>query len=762
MDPRLIDANAALGRGAYAEATDLIIAALEGGAPPSDQIYHVLLKHLLTLRRYPALLAWASKAVAFNPRELTYGNYLGVVLRRTGRYPEALAALERNLTIAPEHIPTLINKGNVLNDMQDGPAAEAVFAALVRRAPRSAALQRSLGRALWTQNKLDAAAVRVRQAIALQKDDPELWLDLAAILAASGKSEASLKLLDKAIEAFPNEPSVLKRKATSLRNMGKAVEAGHFLEAMKDRLSNAAWYHHEYGRLLSDKDRLRANGHFRKAVELEPDDVDNRLALLESLDRTRAGDEGANSEEAYQLAKKTILPGQPAANHRKILTEILTRAGDYEAAATVGGFTELGRAWAMNGVNTALLGHMARVHSDDDRRELLYQHRLWGNSSIERAQLNPIRHPSHKCGAKTRLGFMSSDLRNHPVAAFAWPIFEHADRDRFEIYCYSFYRGTEADRTQQYFASRVDAFRWNPHIGDRDAAQMIADDDLDILFELGGSTHMNKIEVMAWKPARLCASWMGYPHSAGLSTIDYLMVDPFLNPPEPDLLIEKPLIMPHCWIAMSEQAYPDGHQILPLAPVKRNGFVTFGTANNPYKYNPQSLAAWARILARVPDSRFLFVRPEGGAKSFVANIRAHFEAEGVSGDRIEFRPIRGMHMPHYNDIDITLDTFPQTGGTTTCDALWMGVPTVTLVGKAIFERMSLSILSNVGLADLCADTVDAYVDIAARLAANADRLQDLRTGLRDRIKASPLGQTRQFTRDFYDLVADTVRNAAAA
>src|SRR6185295_2708913 len=123
------------------------------------------------------------------------------------------------------------------------------------------------------------------------------------------------------------------------------------------------------------------------------------------------------------------------------------------------------------------------------------------------------------------------------------------------------------------------------------------------------------------------------------------------------------------------------------------------------KYGPEMLSAWARVVAAVPGSRFLFVRPEGGSKSFRSNILAYFEAEGVAADRVIFEAVRGAHIPHYNRIDIALDTFPQTGGTTTCEAAWMGVPTVTLIGSAIFERMSYSVLTNAGLGDLCTRNV---------------------------------------------------------
>jgi predicted O-linked N-acetylglucosamine transferase (SPINDLY family) len=161
-------------------------------------------------------------------------------------------------------------------------------------------------------------------------------------------------------------------------------------------------------------------------------------------------------------------------------------------------------------------------------------------------------------------------------------------------------------------------------------------------------------------------------------------------------------------------------------------------------------------MVRVPGSRFIFVRPESGSQTFVHNILAHFEAEGVARNRIDFRAVRGNHMKHYNDIDIALDTFPQTGGTTTCEAIWMGVPTITLVGEALFERLSYSILSNAGLEDLCARTEEDFIWIAVTLAGDIDRIQALRTDLRARIRASPLGRSEQFAQDFYDLVARTV------
>jgi len=301
----------------------------------------------------------------------------------------------------------------------------------------------------------------------------------------------------------------------------------------------------------------------------------------------------------------------------------------------------------------------------------------------------------------------------------------------------------------------VDGFRWTKEITDRDAAQMIADDQLDMLIELGGTTHMNKLVVMAFKPAPLQASWLGYPHSAGLTSIDHFILDPFVVPEDRTLLIEEPLLMPKSWIAMGELAFPQ-RPITPGTPESRKGYLTYGTANNPYKYSKAMVQTWAKIVAATPDAQFLFVRPEAGSPTFRAHIEAIFEGEGVSKDRVRFESIRGAHMPFYNEIDISLDTFPQTGGTTTCESLFMGVPVISLVGPTVFERLSYSILNNAGLGDLCTFSREEFMQTALRLAADAPRRAKLRHELREMLKQSPLGQTKAFAEDFFAMVEGAV------
>jgi predicted O-linked N-acetylglucosamine transferase (SPINDLY family) len=226
-------------------------------------------------------------------------------------------------------------------------------------------------------------------------------------------------------------------------------------------------------------------------------------------------------------------------------------------------------------------------------------------------------------------------------------------------------------------------------------------------------------------------------------------------------MIEKPLMMPHTWLALG-RIFSEDHPIAESLPEMRKGFITFGTANNPHKYSREVLRTWARIVAQTPDSRFAFIRPEGGTATFRRNVLAEFAAQGVAEERVIFHTVRGRHMPFYNEVDITLDPFPLTGGTTTTEALWMGVPVVSRVGEAFFERLSYSILSNIGLGDLCAPDLEAYAAIAHRLVEDRARRQELRRSLRERIRQSPLGRSDEFARDFYDMVVRAVAEAPRA
>lgn len=756
---RFAEADAAIARGQRDEGLRMIADQLTQDPNAPVQAYRNFSAMLIRIKRYAEAAKWARQGTELYPRDANLWNNLGVSLRRLARYEEALAALRTCQKLDPKSTAALINIGNVYNDTKDARRSVELWTKLVRGAPTNHEFQRSLARGYLYSGDLDKAEMRFRLAIKLRPDYEDAWLDLINLNAEKNDPLSAIPLLDQALAGAPKMVKLCEAKAMLYRRANKHRDAEAYLLSLLPIYGDVAWLHNMIGTTISEWDRERAHVHMQKAIDLDGSNSAYRMALAESLSRTRGPKEAAYLEQAYGVLKAAEGMLELTPSELKVAAEIYTRLADYDETDKLGTFKEIGRKFVENGKHTALLLHLSRVKTAEDRRELVEQHRIWGNLASKAAAKNPLVYPAPRAkNGKIRVGYMSSDLRGHPVAYFAMPLFQHYDRSKFEVYCYSYYTGEE-DNLQKQITSLVDEFRWRQEITDRDAAQMIADDNLDILLELGATTHMNKLGVMSYKPAPVSASWVGYPHSAGPSEITHLVVDPYILPEDPALLIEKPMLLPKAWYALGEYSFREEPAVAQEAPFKRNGFVTFGTANNPYKYSSELVRTWAKILAKVPNSQFLFVRPEGGSPTFCANIRRWFELEGVDGSRVKFEPIRGQHLPFYGQMDISLDTFPQTGGTTTCESMWMGVPVITLVGETMFERLSYSVLANTNLLENCAFTVDEYIEKAVNLAQSPDRIEFLRANLRPMLKQSPLGDPRQFAVDFYEAIRLAVTEA---
>lgn len=675
---------------------------------------------------------------------------------RAGRRDEAIALLVDELAAAPSHgahvyrvlVRELLNAGRFAE-------AETWAARGLAAYPADAEGHRLHGRTLQRQLKRQAAAAALRRATELAPQNVDAWLDLVGVLINAAGPRGADAAFDLALTHHPDEPRLSRLRGETLRQAGDVEGAQAFLTGVLARAPETGWALFQLANVTRDAHRSVAL--LRRAVAVEPEAVDFHIALSARLQASRGASEGGDLEEAYQLVCDAVTSGATlGAGQLQVVVEALQRVCAFDELEGVAPFVDVGRSWARAGLPAALLRQLPRVRSDADRRELLSQHRLWGESAEAAAAGRPLAPAADPvAGGKIRLGFLSNGLRGHVVAFFALPLFEHLDRARFEVFCYATH--TEPlHPIQSRIEGLVTAYRVMPQAPAHEVAQAIADDGLDMLVEIGGPTDGNPLSALAWRPAPIQASWMGYPHSVGLSAIDGLICDPHGCPPDSSLLLEAPLRLPRTWVVLGEAAFPASEPIGSGIASDRNGYVTYGTANNPYKFNRPSLRAWARIVARTPGSRFAIVRPEAGSPTFRRNVAAEFAAEGVSEDRLDFHAVRGSHLPLYDEIDVTLDAFPLTGGTTTAEALWMGVPVVTLVGEAMYERLSYSLLANVGLEDLAAADLAQYEAIALALAADAPRRRALKQDLRSRIYDGPLGDTAGFARDFYDLVARTV------
>jgi len=730
--------------------------------PERDASRERLIAALLHAGELSEAEAEARNCLARKPKDVSMLNTLGVIQKRRSRFSDALETFRKAAAIEPTNHSPWYNLGNTLLGL--GEFGEAVSA--LKRAsevkPKDSETMRLLGQALLGQNENALAIAAFARAQELDPKNCRVYTSRAMALQRMGAAdEEVLAQIDAAIAVEPNNPDHLRAKAAYFQRRSRFAEAEAVHKDLLAKNPKDIETLLRLGHMLGYSLRRyeEANAFLRRACEIRPDDPRCLSGLCKSLLDSRYGVEHDHIEEAGKVAHDLIKTGTDLLPHAANLSGVFLRLADYAGLDSLGDREKLMAYWVDRMNVGSLHNQLGRVVSKEDRRTLVRWHREWGRRVEEQAAKTPVKRPSARAAlrSKVRVGLMSSDLRDHPVGYFALPIFEHYDRERFELFCYSFYPSA-ADRVQSFMEQRVAGFRSMLEATDLEIAQRIADDDLDILFELGGSTRYNRLEVLAYRAAPLQASWLGYPHSAGIGAIDYILVDPYLKPDDPELLIEKPFVMPESWVVLGRLGFRD-EPIEPGTPEEGNGFFTFGTMNNPYKYTPDLFALWADVMNRVPGSRFLFVRPEAGAPTFRANLAREFAKRGVSEDRLLFESVRGKHMRHYNRIDIALDTAPHVGGTTTCETLWMGCPTVSLVGEAFFERLSYSNLSNAGLGDLCAFSKERYVEIAVNLAEDRERRRDLRQNLRERLRTSPLGDAQRWVKNFEATIDKTVGRA---
>ncbi|MBD3878143.1 MAG: hypothetical protein SR1Q5_00440 [Quinella sp. 1Q5] len=345
---------------------------------------------------------------------------------------------------------------------------------------------------------------------------------------------------------------------------------------------------------------------------------------------------------------------------------------------------------------------------------------------------------------KIRVGFISANFQWNVVMSWSWYFFNGTfDNKAFTVYCYSNVK--EPDKVTELFRKVVEHWRDIQNLTDKEAAKLIQDDEIDILFDLDGHTQNNRLRVAAYRPASVQISGIGYMNSTGLDCFDYFLSDVYCAGDE-SYFTEKLIVLPHSHICYESPI----KNLEPAAapPCLRNNFVTFGCFNNFAKVTDSILIAWKRILDAVPNSRLLlkhliFMNDDG--RKFVSE---RMKSLGFDLSRVEMRAFsKSHHLVEYGDMDIALDTFPYTGGVTTCEALFMGVPVVSLYGDRHGTRFGLSLLSNAGLGELAVASYDDYVGRAVMLANDWELLAIFRKNLRVMVKKSLLMDSERYIRE---------------
>jgi protein O-GlcNAc transferase len=622
------------------------------------------------------------------------------------------------------------------------------------------------------------------EAVSRGSTSPEVFNDLGTLLARGGQFPAAVVQYEMALLFAPGSVEIGK-------NLSKAVEAMSLKAFREKRWQDAAA---GYGRLCGlDPSCVifqtnagealrqlklpdRALPHFRRAAELAPNDATVHLtlgSLLFDLHRREAETalnralelDPTNIAALVNLAAVQIhlnqLEQSVETNRRALalnpehpdahgnIAGVLRQQGDIQAS-----IEHYRRALkAQPAGATIFSGYLLTRQADVTARpaDLLADHQLWASrfgTPIDpgpEGGFGPRDRDPHR---RLRIGYVSADLRNHSVASFVEPLIAAHDRSQVEVFCYS--SAKAPDVTTARIRATADAWREVRLLTDAELTDLVVRDQIDVLVDLSGHTGDHRLTCFARRPAPVQVTYCGYPATTGLSAIGWRLTDAVADPAgESDLHhAERLWRLPNgflCFQPEVEDRAPAG-----ALPALTGGFVTFGSFNNLAKLNDGVFDLWAEVLRAVPGSKLLLKCRGLGDDGPRQRVRARFATQGIDPDRIEIAPYAANRLEHlavYNQVDIGLDSFPYNGTTTTCEALWKGVPVVTLRGTAHAGRVGASLMTHAGLPELVAHTPEAYVQTCARLAGDLAALATMRDSLPARVSSSPLGSPAMLARD---------------
>jgi predicted O-linked N-acetylglucosamine transferase (SPINDLY family) len=750
------------------------------------------------------------------------GHYLlGSLLGQSGRLDEALEHLEEAVRLDPSMAAARLDMGNVFRVQGRPWDAEAAYRSAIGIDAAFSAAYRNLADLLGEQGRVDEAIECLNDCTTSSSDDADIHFMLADLLLSRDRHEEACRSYRAGLEIAPGIAAAHNNLGASLRRLSREGEAlACFEEALRidPDLADA---HMNLADILQSRGSVdQAIDHFRAAADLDGKAVPCRRGLGQLLlAEGRAGDalqcyreilalepeaprshfelgnalmgDGRVDEAIERFAQAVRLDGSDpdahvnlgyALNESKRFEEArqcFRRALDLdptliEARNNLGGVLQMQGELrpAMQAYEHALdlapdqfyvrSNYLTCLNYHDEAipPDVFEQHRLWAEmisntlGKPERAGIT-----RSEPDRRLRIGYVSGDFRFHSVAFFMSALLEHHDRDGFEIFCYA--NVPKPDANTEHLMALADHWRDVAALHDDEMAAMVREDGIDILVDLSGHTVGNRLSVFARRPAPIQVTYLGYPNTTGLTVMDYRLTDDITDPPgsSEHLHSEELVRLPRGFLS---------YQPLPTCPEVRErpdvAGVTFASFNELLKITPTMIAAWCEILERSPGSRLLIKGTTLADEGTRARVAQRFIDKGIGEDRLELigrTPTLESHLELYNRVDVGLDTFPYNGTTTTCEALWMGVPVVSLTGFVHAARVGKSILSAVGLDDLTTDDIEAYVEGAVALAADAERRRVLRRTLRDRMSSSTLMDSARFTRDLETAFRDMWKRALA-
>ena len=569
---------------------------------------------------------------------------------------------------------------------------------------KAAAYHYNLANVLMGQGRMDEAISHYRKAIKLKPDYALAHNNLGLALAPRAPEEA-LKALLAATRIQPDLAEAQFNLGNAWKALGRLDSAVQSYREALGRGYRSADVHYNLANTLKAAGRLEeAEQSYREALSLKGEDAQALTNLAGTLlEQGRQEDAICAYREALSIDERDTLA------HSGLITALCYLSPDPAQVCREA------TAWHSR--------HAAPLRQ--------------GTGSFPNSP-DPVR--------RLRVGYCSPDFRHHAAAYFIEPLLAHHDHGDFEILCYS--DVGQPDTVSSRLRGHADKWTDCAGMGDEDMARRIEEDGVDILVDLAGHTAGNRLRVFTRKPAPLQVSWFGLPATTGLKSMDYRFSDGILDPAEDSesYYSERLIRLSRFYACFQPDA---GSPEVRETPALRKGYVTFASFNNFAKVTPQIMESWAEILGAAPSSRLLLKAAGLTDPGFGGKVRQFFEAKGIGSERILLQGKSGIgdFLALHGEVDAVLDTYPFNGGVTTCHALWMGVPVITLAGRGAAARVGKSILTRLGLQELVADTPQGYRELAAALAHQPEHLDNLRKEMRARMEMAGLLDGKGFARE---------------
>lgn len=658
---------------------------------------------------------------------------------------------------------------SALADLEAGRTADAAaaFEQILQRDPEVAEAHYFLAVIAYQAGQLTAALLSIEHAIRLRPDAADCHNLHGLILVGLGRINEAVGTLQRAHAIDESLPDACNNLAAAHEALGALQEAEIFYRKAALIDPGYAQAHSNLGRILLATGRPGdAEAACRAALSAQPHLSDAQFNLAVAQQRQgKVRDAAATVESAIATA-----PDDP--NLWRYLGALRHSQGDLS-----GGEAAIREAIARQPTLSEAYDNLAGILLDQGRAddaEASFQQALSLNPEDARAHSNQLLcrnytetdpdrlYDAHKSwaeqhagpvkagaavprNARLRIGYVSGDFRQHSVGFFFEPLLRHHDRAAYEIFCYA--NLENPDDVTGRLKSQTDHWRWVAGLDDDRLTKQIRDDRIDILVDLSGHTAGNRLPVFARKPAPVQATWLGYPNTTGLASIDYRITDAVADPDGAERYATETLVRLEGGFLCYDPPV-DAPDVAP-SPALDNGFVTFGSFNNLRKITPNAIAVWSEILKGVPGAKLLLKARPLADPATVSRFRQMFAAHGIDDGRLILRGAVAAatdHLATYAEIDIALDPFPYNGTTTTCEALWMGVPVVTLRGDRHAGRVGASLLTQTGQDACIAHTKNDYIAIARDLAKVPVYLEQRRARLRDTLRNSPLCDGDRFCR----------------